>query len=90
MGTVGGGLAGSVSNGVLRLQTEQECGGEVVDAVDTRGVVARRHHLCVRKMCFLQITMDPEEKMPNTSKKQPGEEKACKEDQKQVSPLEIH
>ena len=56
----------TVANCVLGLQAEQEGGSEVIDAVDTGGVVARGHQLRIRKMFLLQVSMDPEEKMPDT------------------------
>ena len=46
---------------MLGLQAEQEGGSEVIDAVDTGGVVARGHQLRIRKMFLLQVSMDPEE-----------------------------
>ena len=77
-----------ISNGVLRLNTEQEAGGEVVYTVDTGGVAILL--LNVRKMLRLQVSVDPEYEMPGKSKHQPGYQEAGKEDTEKVAPSQIH
>lgn len=78
----------SVSNGVLGLNTEQEAGGEVVYTVDTRGVAIVL--LNVRKMLRLQVSMDPEYKVPGEGKHQPGYQEAREENTEKVAPSQIN
>ena len=78
----------SISDGVLGLHTEQEAGGEVVYTVDTGGVAILL--LNIRKMLRLQVSMDPEYKVPGKGKHQPRYEEAREENTEKVAPLQIH
>ena len=75
----------AIANSYLGLHTEQEGGGKALNIINTRNMT--RTLLCLWKMIWLKISMDPEDEMPGRSKYNPGKEVKRSKDQESVPPL---
>ena len=78
--TLSGGLSRPVSNGVLRLQREQEAGGEVVNLED-----AGRPGL-VGDVLQVQVTMSQADQIVDDGEQEPREIETCGEHEYTIAP----